>query len=129
MNNTFFITIQALEWTKENLDKTHNECQQDPNTKLSDDFLNKIRNGEEAEDPNEKAHTMCMAPKLGFVDADGKLIKDEVRKGLALYIKDEDELEKAYADCAVDKEDPEDTPRYVWKCTTRHAVKYFHQIY
>lgn len=96
--------------------RIHEECQVDPKTKVSDDFMRRASRGERGDDPNGKAHTLCMSTKMGFQDAHGKVVKAQVKNALSRTIKEEDKLEEATNKCAVDKDDPQDTAQHLWRC-------------
>lgn len=111
------------EITREEYQRAHHECQSDPKTKIDEDVMRKIRAGEKVTDPNAEAHALCMSKKRGLQDANGKVVKAEVRKGLERFIKDAETIEKALNECAVDKETPEKTAHNLGDCIRKYAPR------
>lgn len=67
-----------------------------------------------------------MTTKLGLQDANGKIVKDEIKKALAHRIKDESKLEEAVAKCAVDKDTAEETSGQLWWCMIKQYRAHSH---
>lgn len=122
-----FITVEALFITVEQVfadpesdrnkfKQSHDECQADPKTKVSEDYMKKAARGETPEDPNAGPHTLCMSTKLGYQDASGKVITSKIKDALGHLIKDESKLDEAVKECAVDKDHAEDTAAALWGC-------------
>lgn len=72
--------------------------------------------GEHVDEPNAKAHTLCMSKKLGLQDEHGKAVKSVIKSGLSRSITDEAKLEEAVNKCSADKDTPEDTAGAIWHC-------------
>lgn len=64
-----------------------------------------------------------MSKKLGYQDADGKVVKSAVKEGLEKLITDGTKVEDSVADCAVDKETPEATALNLWHCMRKFGPK------
>lgn len=97
--------------------KVHDECQADPKTKVSDDYMRKAAAGEkDASESNAKRHELCMSQKLGLMDEHGKVVKAEIRNSLSHVIHDEAKLDEVVNKCSIDKDTPEDTGFDLWVC-------------
>lgn len=101
--------------------KAHEFCQADPKTKVSDDYMSKAAKGEAGNEPNVGAHILCMSTQMGYQDANGKPVKERMKKTLGHFITDEAKLEETVNKCAVDKDTNEETARHLWGCM-REAI-------
>lgn len=87
--------------------------------------MEKSLRGQAPEDPNAVAHTVCMSTKLGYIDADGKIVAAKIRERVGPLVNDNDLLEKIVTECAVNKDNVDDTAMALGDClrkatTTKH---------
>lgn len=76
----------------------------------------RIAKGENVDEPNQGPHLLCMNTKIGYQDANGKPVKERIRKTLGHFITDEAKLDETVNKCAVEKDTHEATARFLWDC-------------
>lgn len=109
--------------------KAHEDCQSDPKTKVSDDYMrNAVSGKKEDSEANARSHELCMSQKLGLIDEHGKVVKSEVETALGKVIKDTAKLEQAVNKCAVDKDTPKNTGFDLWVCMLEVTKPYAPQL-
>lgn len=62
-----------------------------------------------------------MTKKIGLIDENNKLVKNEIKKGLSHIIKDDTKVDAALTECFVEKDIPEETAYVLWKCMLKQA--------
>lgn len=76
---------------------------------------------ERFDDPNKKIYSLCVTKKIGLIDENNKIVKDEIKFGIAHFLKNDADIEAALAKCAVQKDTPEETGYALWKCMLKIA--------
>lgn len=106
-----FYTFQAVaddHSLREKLKEARRACQEDPKTKISEDYL-KGHKKNVADEPNAKVHELCIDQKVGVIDAHGKVVKDVLKSSLSSVLREEAKLDAVITKCAVNKDTAEET--------------------
>jgi hypothetical protein len=83
---------------------------------VSDESLNKARNGEEVDDPKLKEHAFCILKKSGFIDASGEFQVEHMKTKLKEVSEHPDKVDALVAKCAVKKDTPQHSSADFFKC-------------
>jgi hypothetical protein len=84
---------------------------------VSDESLNKARNGEEVDDPKLKEHAFCILKKSGFIDASGEFQVETIKTKLKEVAEHPEKIDAWVAKCAVKKATPQESSEDFLKCT------------
>ncbi|KAJ3653817.1 hypothetical protein Zmor_013050 [Zophobas morio] len=92
-------------------------------SKVTDEQITRIRNGESVGDPEIKKHLLCGSQKTGLISDSGDLNWDTIESKLQKAATSDEkiaEIEK----CAVKKEKPEDTAFTLMSCISTHQPNF-----
>jgi hypothetical protein len=84
---------------------------------VSDESLNKARNGEEVDDPKLKEHAFCILKKSGFIDASGEFQVEHMKTKLKEVSEHPEKIDALVAKCAVKKATPQESSDNFLRCT------------
>lgn len=74
--------------------------------------------------------SVCLFTESGLMDANGRIVRSELRYTIAHVVKDKAKLRKYLRQCAVNRETPGTTGIYLYKCLTEDIPKdYYKHVY
>ncbi|XP_018565036.1 B1 protein [Anoplophora glabripennis] len=115
---TLVVSIHCItDEEKERLRTLHNECK----SHIDEETARKFYKGELLDKSVIGSYALCISKKSGFLNEDGKLNKDNLKKALGRAISDEAKLNEVINKCAVEKDDPQDTAISLGNCFRREA--------
>lgn len=103
----------------------HDECQKNDATRVTAEVTNQLFSGVYPSSPLVRAHMLCYSKQLGLQSADGSLLVNDVEEKLA-RAKTPEEAHRLTRLCSVEKDTPEETAYYLFKCWTDNNVKLTH---
>ncbi|XP_018565035.1 B1 protein [Anoplophora glabripennis] len=119
---TLVVSIHcATDEEREKFKALHNECQADPKSHIDEESLKKYIKGELLDKSVVGSYAFCISKKVGFLNEEGKINKENLKKALGRNISDEAKLNEAVNKCAVEKDDPQDTAIAIGKCFREQA--------
>nr|QUP79543.1 odorant binding protein 50 [Monochamus saltuarius] len=113
---TLFLVVKA-ELTLEQLKKLkvhREECAKQ--TGVDPELVAKARTGNVVDDPKLQEHILCMFRRIGFINEEGKIQTDVLRRKLVDVIKDEELANSLIAECVVAASTPQLTASGSFKC-------------
>ncbi|RZC40380.1 PBP GOBP domain containing protein, partial [Asbolus verrucosus] len=115
--------IKALtDEQKEKLNKVGKECREQSG--VSQELVDKLRNGEYVEDAKLKAQMLCVSKKLGLADDSGNINVETLKTKVKKVVDNDAEVDEIVEKCAVKRDTPEDTAFFTFKCLRENKPKF-----
>ncbi|CAH1183513.1 unnamed protein product [Phaedon cochleariae] len=110
--------------TKDRIQKFHNECQVDPETKVDEAIIEKHLKDEPIDESQFAKHILCMNVKSGIQKENGDVDKDGLKK---LIIADTDKVDEIVEDCGERNGiTAEESALALLKCLKKHIPRREH---
>ncbi|KAJ8924163.1 hypothetical protein NQ315_006947 [Exocentrus adspersus] len=104
------LTLEQLRKLKTHREECLKESGADP------EVVSNARRGNAVDDPKLKEHLLCMFKRIGFLNDEGQLQKDVLKRKLVDVIKEEELADKLIAECVIQGETPQATAFNSFKC-------------
>ncbi|XP_056632479.1 uncharacterized protein LOC130442409 [Diorhabda sublineata] len=98
----FVFAVISAETTHEQIEsykKIHEKCQSDPATKIDEASFEKMRRGEQVNDPNLGKHTLCMHVGSGVQNQNGDINLDKLKQIVEGGRNDKDKVNEIISKC------------------------------
>nr|AMP19483.1 odorant binding protein 1 [Tomicus yunnanensis] len=94
--------------------KVFNDCMAE--TGVTNEMMEKSVEGDFPDDIVFKHHLVCIGKKTGFIDENGKHIKEKLKEKLMIIFNNEEKVDSVLSKCFMEKGTPEETAFELAKC-------------
>lgn len=91
-------------------------CKQTLTRKYGAGYIGNSKSGNIPEKAIMETFSLCLFKRSGLMDANGKVVRSEIRYTIGQVVKNKAELRRYVKQCAVNRKTPGETGTYLYKC-------------